>query len=81
MKVRLSEGQEFRTELPVAGFITEADKKPVIKVVGLGSVEAKPYKDGWRFEFHVMQAGEYQLTVSDQDETWDQVLTFGQQRY
>ncbi len=81
MKIRLNDEAGLRTQLPVVGFVTEADRTPTVWVSGLGEVSARPFGEGHRFEFHVMQSGKYNLQVRDADEVWSRQLEFSEQTF
>ncbi len=81
MNIRLNEGQEYRTQLPVVGWVDDADSKPTVLVGGMGAAKVRREGDGWRFEFHVMSPGTYRLEVRDADEAWARELVFAEQRF
>lgn len=81
MKTLLNDDSGLRTQLPVVGIVTEADRAPEVSVSGLGEVAVRPFAAGHRFEFHVMRPGRYTLEVRDADEVWRRELVFEEQTF
>jgi hypothetical protein len=75
-----TDGQEFRTQLPVTGFI-ECSSLPKLSVTSMGLVPVKKLSGKWYFEFHVMKPGLHQLKFTCSNEVKEIEMNFEEQKF
>ena len=81
MNVKILDREDIRESVPIEIEIQNTQGRPTVYVQNLGSVDVQQLHNKYLAQFWVMEKGNYQITIKDQRDIWNEALVVKEQSY